>query len=276
MKLITNIIIEYLKHNKRIVVPKLGVFIVKADDGRIVFSELMRGDNTTLRSLLMAYGMSELEAQGSIDRLVFEVRHGVNTNGSYVIENFGLFYAGVNNNILFKQHREPITTGGNIKPPFEYLNEVKRQMRLAKGVADTDAATKSGDAARTRTKRTASRATDEGMNITKPESYLRGLKYQNKKDKGHDDDYYRKERGAKMKSRRRLLLIAIALMVVVVGLVWYFMSDDEKPKMVVDIETPTESIIPQDTIITVDTMTMVDNSSPEVVDIDKDKEDQTI
>ena len=79
MKLLTNIIGEYLKHNKRLVVPKLGTFIVKAQGGAILFSDLMRNDDGVLRSLLMAYGMKELEANGLIDRLVFEVRHAANT-----------------------------------------------------------------------------------------------------------------------------------------------------------------------------------------------------
>ena len=53
MKLITNILSEYLKHNKRLVVPKLGAFIVKQPSGVIRFTELIRNDDGILRSLLM-------------------------------------------------------------------------------------------------------------------------------------------------------------------------------------------------------------------------------
>ena len=49
MKLITNILIEYLKHNRRLVVPKLGAFIVKQPSGVIRFSELIRTDDGVLR-----------------------------------------------------------------------------------------------------------------------------------------------------------------------------------------------------------------------------------
>ena len=66
MELLVNIIIEYLRHNKRLVVPKLGAFIVKQGGDNIVFSELMRTDDGVLRSLLMAYGMKELEASDRI------------------------------------------------------------------------------------------------------------------------------------------------------------------------------------------------------------------
>ena len=54
MELLTNIIVEYLKHNKRLVVPRLGAFIVKQSNGVIVFSELMRNDDGVLHSLLTA------------------------------------------------------------------------------------------------------------------------------------------------------------------------------------------------------------------------------
>lgn len=43
--MIDSVIIEYLKHNRRLVVPKLGAFLVKEPDGAVVFSELLRGDD---------------------------------------------------------------------------------------------------------------------------------------------------------------------------------------------------------------------------------------
>ncbi len=133
MKLLTNIIGEYLKHNKRLVVPNLGTFIVKAQGGAILFSDLMRGDDGVLRSLLMAYGMKELEANGLIDRLVFEVRHATSRGESYTIEGLGDFTQGPNNTLTFRQKREKVVIGGNIKPPVETLVDEQRKIATASG-----------------------------------------------------------------------------------------------------------------------------------------------
>ncbi len=225
MELVANIIIEYLKHNKRIVVPKLGAFIVKRPEGRVIFSELMRGDDNTLRSLLVAYGMSEIEANGHIDRWVFEIRHAVGSGESFTIENFGLFYAGENNNILFKQKRESMTIGGNIRPPFEKLNEAKRQMRRVRRIEDEQVEVRRSVAKQRNTKR----AEEEIVNLTKPESYLRGLRYENKKSKGHDDDYYRNDSRIKLDRRMVVIIAALFVVGVTIWLIWHFTSGDDAP-----------------------------------------------
>lgn len=225
MELVTNIIIEYLKHNKRIVVPKLGAFIVKRPEGRVIFSELMRGDDNTLRSLLVAYGMSEIEANGHIDRWVFEIRHAVGSGESFTIENFGLFYAGENNNILFKQKRESMTIGGNIRPPFEKLNEAKRQMRRVRRIEDEQVEVRRSVAKQRNTKRD----DEEIVNLTKPESYLRGLRYENKKSKGHDDDYYRSDSRIKLDRRMVVIIAALFVVGVTIWLIWHFASGDDAP-----------------------------------------------
>ena len=65
---------QYLESHKRLVVPQLGTFIVKEPGVSIVFSELLKRDDGTLRRLLIGGGLSELEAAGEIDRFVFESR----------------------------------------------------------------------------------------------------------------------------------------------------------------------------------------------------------
>ena len=243
MELITNILIEYLKHNKRIVVPKLGVFIVKQPSGIIRFSDLMRNDDGVLKSLLMAYGVKELEATGMISRFVFEIRHAVGSGESLTIENFGLFYAGENNNILFKQKRESMTIGGNIRPPFEKLNEAKRQMRRVRRIEEEQVEVRRSVAKQRNTKRDE----EEIVNLTKPESYLRGLRYENKKSKGHDDDYYRND--SRIKLDRRMVVIIAALFVVglTVWLIWHFASGDDAPTTETTVVTNVApKVMPQD------------------------------
>ena len=57
---------QYLESHKRLVVPQLGTFIVKEPGVSIVFSELLKRDDGTLRRLLIGGGLSELEAAGEI------------------------------------------------------------------------------------------------------------------------------------------------------------------------------------------------------------------
>ncbi|MBR5850609.1 MAG: hypothetical protein IKZ12_06075 [Alistipes sp.] len=96
------IIADYLQTNKRLVIPQLGALLVKEPTREILFSELMRRDDGVLRALLVADGMTELAAQGEIDRLVFEVRHAVEEGREYLLEGLGFFCAGPNATIAFR------------------------------------------------------------------------------------------------------------------------------------------------------------------------------
>lgn len=100
-KVLTDFIIRYLESNKRLVVPQLGAFVVKASDGCVLFTELFRRDDGVLRGLLCAGGMSELEAAGAVDRFVFEVRHAVQEGGEFVMEGFGTLRRGPEGTIVF-------------------------------------------------------------------------------------------------------------------------------------------------------------------------------
>lgn len=272
MELVTNIIIEYLKHNKRLVVPKLGAFIVKRPEGKVIFSELMRGDDNTLRSLLMAYGMNEIEANGRIDRLVFEIRHAVGRGDSFTIEGFGIFQAGENNNILFKQHREPMTFGGNVRPPFEKFNEAKRQMRsMRRTEEDYNETPPPSRTSKQRRVKSEKRDEEININLTKPESYLRGLKYENKKSKGHDDDYHRRDRGMQLNRRIALIILGIIVIGVATWLAWHFMFDDDTAQSVQSADSgnsaTTEEVITQDSI-SVDRPMDLSTAEDEHVEVD--------
>ena len=224
MELITNILIEYLKHNKRIVVPKLGAFIVKQPSGIIRFTDLMRNDDGVLRSLLVAYGMSEIEAIGRIDRYVFEVRHAISQNGKFTIADFGVFRASENNTIIFTHNSEPKIIGGNVKPPIEVLDTEKLKLQiLANAMAQPTQAQKPQKESK---KRKAAKDEEESrMTLSKPYSYLRGLNYDKTKGRKHSDES--RSGGSRSRSRgrngRRALPIAIVVILlagIVVG-AWY-------------------------------------------------------
>ena len=221
MELITNILIEYLKHKKRIVVPKLGAFIVKQPSGIIRFTDLMRNDDGVLRSLLVAYGMSEIEAIGRIDRYVFEVRHAISQNGKFTIADFGVFRASENNTIIFTHNSEPKIIGGNVKPPIEVLDTEKLKLQiLANAMAQPTQAQKPQKESK---KRKAAKDEEESrMTLSKPDSYLRGLNYDDRKKK-HSDERRDKRRPI----RRRLSLLPLLILMLVAGgayALWYWLN----------------------------------------------------
>ncbi len=96
-----NLLIKYLESNKRLVVPQLGVFLVKKPGRSIVFSELMKRDDGVLRGLLCDEGRNEIEAAGMIDRFVYEVRRAVQNGTDYRMPGFGTFRPGPNGAIRF-------------------------------------------------------------------------------------------------------------------------------------------------------------------------------
>ena len=103
--MINTIIIKYLQENRRLVIPKLGAFIVKDDNQTIVFSELLRSDDGVLRGLIKGHGVGDIEAAGVIDRFVFEVRHTIDRHMPYKIGNLGTLSRNEGGKIVFMSFR---------------------------------------------------------------------------------------------------------------------------------------------------------------------------
>ena len=80
MSIVVEVIAEYLKTNRKLVVPSLGAFMVK-ESGEHIFSDLLSTDDGVLTSLLQARGLNEMETAVTIDRFVFEVRNELEEYG---------------------------------------------------------------------------------------------------------------------------------------------------------------------------------------------------
>ncbi|MFR9506242.1 MAG: hypothetical protein SNI58_00375 [Rikenellaceae bacterium] len=85
------IISQYLETNRRLVIPQFGALLVKEPQRKVVFSPLLTRDDRVLCNLIIDSGMSEIEASGAIDRLVFDIRYALDANKSYLIEGVGRF-----------------------------------------------------------------------------------------------------------------------------------------------------------------------------------------
>lgn len=225
MELIVNIITGYLKHNKRLVVPQLGMFIVKQPDGAIIFSELMRNDDGVLRSLLVAYGLNELAANGMIDRLRFEIKHSIAEGQKYTIPNFGEFSAGDNGTIRFKQKREPQTFGGKIKPPIERFEEERLKLQRIQRIRQQQSENITGHNTHRKLRTSQVIAPpvshhdeDDDLSLGKPDRYLKGLKYENRKGRNQEEESYGSHN--KRGGGGKIAIIALILIAIGVG-IWF-------------------------------------------------------
>ena len=102
--MLVSVINDYLKSNRRLVVPSFGAFVVKGG-GDIIFSELLKSDDGVLRGLLMGQGMSEIEAAAAIDRFIFEVRHELQLSAACTVASLGTFHRNAEGVLSFEQLR---------------------------------------------------------------------------------------------------------------------------------------------------------------------------
>ena len=88
--MINKIIAEYLRTNKRLVVPHFGAFIRKENSEAIVFVPFLKTDDGVLQQLLVSeYGMDSADAQAVIDEYIAEIKESIAARGAYVIEGVG-------------------------------------------------------------------------------------------------------------------------------------------------------------------------------------------
>lgn len=88
--MINKIIAEYLRTNKRLVVPHFGAFIRKENSEVIVFVPFLKKDDGVLQQLLVSeYGMDSADAQAVIDEYIAEIKESIAARGAYVIEGVG-------------------------------------------------------------------------------------------------------------------------------------------------------------------------------------------
>ena len=257
MELVINIITGYLKHNKRLVVPKLGAFIVKQPEGTIIFSELMRNDDGVLRSLLVAYGCNELSANGMIDRFSFEIRHKISMGETFTIADLGEFSSGENNTIRFKHKREPRIIGGTIKPPLDRLTEEKLKLQRIQRIRQQQCENLTGHSTHRKLKSSQAISTtnqrrndDDDLELGKPDKYLRGLKYENRKGRNNDEEHFGSERPKRQGGGRVMFLLIVAIILGVCGwFIWRWTEQNSAP-IVKDLIMEQESIEQADSLST--------------------------
>ena len=95
-----------LNESRRLVIPELGVFVAR-EDGRIMFSELMRGDDGVFRSAVAsARDIGEAESGRIIERFVADIRHSLEHGMSYRLEGMGLLSRDERGLVVFRSRAE--------------------------------------------------------------------------------------------------------------------------------------------------------------------------
>lgn len=232
------IISQYLQTAKRLVVPQLGAFLVKEPHREILFSELIRRDDGTLRGLLVEAGMSELAAQGEIDRFVFEVRHAAKEGQEYIAEGLGCFSAGANSTIAFRYDptiKRPVTPTVAEEPEerpavvvvadAEPENQPERPLKVAEEPAVELVAEPVEESAEIAVAPHSEKGEDEELHLTtsvkmNPAPYVKGLKSYGKPPKNTDAFTY-VDRPQRRKKVDTFLVIAIVAALIALGAIAY-------------------------------------------------------
>ena len=131
--MVVEIIAKYLESNKRLIIPNLGAFIVKVPQQTILFSNLLKGDDGVLRSLVAQQGMSEIEAAGVVDRFVFEINYRLQNNGECRLGGFGRLSKAANGAVNFEF--APTIEGEDVEGAL--AAEVEPKMQTVESVASS-------------------------------------------------------------------------------------------------------------------------------------------
>ncbi len=198
--MITEVITKYLADNRRLVIPQIGAFFVKEPGHRILFSELMKGDDGVLRGALEAEGMNEIEAAGAVNRLVFDIRHAIQVGQPFTIEGLGSLTTNATGGVVFTQ-------------------QAARTVAKRHNTADTTPNTSESeqDAEPIRTHK-ASKSTK-----IDPDPDLKGLRYR-KPRKIHSYNYYTTKKENKIDKLVVIAIIAAVLSIFAIAYGYYTSS----------------------------------------------------
>ena len=201
MELLINIVTEHLKHHKRLVVPRLGAFLVKPDGRTVVFSEMLRNDDGVLHGLLTAAGLSELEADGLIDRMACDIRHAAASGKEYALDGLGTFSAGDNGTIRFICSRPGCVVKGFVKP---YIPLDDRAVNRDAKLPITSLHARSDERPDMQMSRS---------HIADPDPCVRGLKYGKRAEKKRKGSVYIVSGAPRRRRRKKAAIVLTALLI---------------------------------------------------------------
>lgn len=104
--MVGDIITDFLKENRRIVIPDLGAFL-KKDDSSVVFVPFLNKNDGVLSEIVgKFYSVSSAEADSIISQYVLSINNSISDNGYFFIKNLGSLKKD-RNGILYLDTKEP-------------------------------------------------------------------------------------------------------------------------------------------------------------------------
>ncbi|MDR2936073.1 MAG: hypothetical protein LBU80_01855 [Rikenellaceae bacterium] len=94
--MIEQVIQDYLRNNRRLVLPEFGAFL-KKEEGTVVFVPFLNKDDGILTGLVaQAYGATQAEARGIVAQYVAVMRGAIESDGFYIIADLGTLKSDAN------------------------------------------------------------------------------------------------------------------------------------------------------------------------------------
>ncbi|MBQ0080462.1 MAG: hypothetical protein KBS95_02790 [Alistipes sp.] len=130
---IAKTIFSHLQSSRSIVIPSLGAFIRK-EDGKVIFSELVKKQDGVLRELLKQQeGIDDLTADAVIDRFCYDIRDRLRENDTCVFSGYGILKRLEDGSLKFEDnHEEKIVEVPQVNVPIEEptKNTEKKNVQL--------------------------------------------------------------------------------------------------------------------------------------------------
>ena len=176
---------------------------------------------------------------------------------TFTIADLGEFSSGENNTIRFKHKREPRIIGGTIKPPLDRLTEEKLKLQRIQRIRQQQCENLTGHSTHRKLKSSQAISTtnqrrndDDDLELGKPDKYLRGLKYENRKGRNNDEEHFGSERPKRQGGGRVMFLLIVAIILGVCGwFIWRWTEQNSAP-IVKDLIMEQESIEQADSLST--------------------------
>ncbi|MFR9500716.1 MAG: hypothetical protein SNH18_09780 [Rikenellaceae bacterium] len=236
--MLATLISKYLESNRRLVIPQFGAILVKNPGHQLLFSPLLTRDDGVLRQLIMESGISEVEATGMIDRLLFDIRYALDAKESYLIEGVCRFVKDQTDTIqLITVHQTSSPVENKLTPPQDQDDievEVKPQTETEEisqreVVATVEPQRK--EPSQTRDDQSKEDATIEELppeapapaklkldrSLFEPDPDLEGLSYGNSRTKSRATRQINKRKGVDLWLVLAIVVAAIALTAILYG-----------------------------------------------------------
>lgn len=134
--MLSRIVTAKLKQSRRLVIPNLGLFVVR-DDGRILFSELMRNDDGVMREAVASeLGLGEAEAARIIERFVADIHYSLEHGMSYRLEGLGVLLRDDRGLVVFRSREEEMQRHSAERPVHGTLAQILAESARTEPVAE--------------------------------------------------------------------------------------------------------------------------------------------